>query len=124
MLTKKLIVALLSMGVSQAALAHAALLKSVPAPRAAMSHSPSKVRLWFNEKIEPSYATIQVLTSDGKPLLTRPASVDKADPKLLVLELPQLVVGEYTVKYRVMSVDGHLVDYGFTFSVKRAQDQP
>ena len=26
--------------------------------------------------------------------------------------------GAYTVKYRVLSVDGHTVDYGYTFSVK------
>ena len=121
MLTKKLIVALLCLGIEQAAVAHAALLKSEPARRAALSQAPSKIRLWFNEKIEPSYATIQVLKSDGKPLMTKPASVDKTDPKLLVLELPQLEAGDYTVKYRVMSVDGHLVEYGFTFSVKRAQ---
>ena len=122
--THQLAVALLALGFGSAALAHAALLKSEPAKRAALTQSPSQVRLWFNEKIEPTYATIQVLLPDCKPLPTKPARVDKTDPKLLVLELPQLEAGDYTVKYRVMSVDGHLVDYGYTFSVKRAQGQP
>jgi copper resistance protein C len=44
--------------------------------------------------------------------------LDKDDPKLLVLPLPVLVPGAYTVKYRVLSVDGHTVDYGYTFSVE------
>jgi methionine-rich copper-binding protein CopC len=28
------------------------------------------------------------------------------------------VPGTYAVKYRVFSVDGHTVDYGYTFSVE------
>jgi len=124
MLMNKLMVALLCMGMSHVVLAHAALLKSEPARRVVLSQSPSQIRLWFNEKIEPSYASIQILKADGSALSLQAARVDKKDPKLLVLELPPLEAGDYTVKYRVMSVDGHLVDYGYTFSVKRAQGQP
>ncbi len=119
-----LMAGLMMLAFSPAALAHAALVKSEPARRAALTKPPSQVRLWFNEKIEPAYATIHVFRQDGVPVLHPLARVDKNDAKLLVLELPQIGPGAYTVKYRVLSVDGHTVDYGYTFTVKSASGSP
>lgn len=98
--------------------AHAALVKSEPARRATLSKSPRQVRLWFNERLEPEYATITLIKDGGSQIATESARVNKDDAKLLVLDLPALVPGDYTVKYRVLSVDGHTLDYGYTFSVK------
>lgn len=109
---------LLALAYSPSVLAHAALVKSEPARRAALAKPPQQVRLWFNERIEPAYATIQVYREDGVPLVLTTARVDPADGKLLVVDLPKFDSGTYTVKYRVLSVDGHTVDYGYTFSVK------
>ena len=119
-----LMAGLMALAFAPAALAHAALVKSEPARRAELSKAPSQVRLWFNEKIEPAYATIHVLRQDGVQVVHPPARVDKDDAKLLVLQLPQLDPGAYTVKYRVLSVDGHTVDYGYTFTVKSASGSP
>ena len=112
------LVAVLALASADAALAHAALVKSEPARRATLSKSPSQLRLWFNERLEPEYATISVIREGAGPVTTQKARVDKDDPKLLALELPMLSPGTYTVKYRVLSVDGHTVDYGYTFTVK------
>lgn len=112
------LVAVLVMALTDVAWAHAALVKSEPARRAALSKPPSHVRLWFNERIESEYATISVIRDGAGPVETPKAQVDKNDPKLLVLPLPVLVPGAYSVKYRVLSVDGHTVDYGYTFSVQ------
>lgn len=99
--------------------AHAALVRSEPARRATLSKAPTQIRLWFNERLEPAYASIKLYAEDGaKQIDTTNAAVDAADPKLLVLELPPLAPGQYTVKYRVLSVDGHTVDYGYTFTIK------
>ncbi len=99
--------------------AHAALVKSEPPRRAVLSKAPRQIRLWFNERLEPAYASISIQRDgDAKPIDAPRATVDAADPKLLVLELPALAPGQYTVKYRVLSVDGHTVDYGYTFTVK------
>lgn len=119
-----LMAGLLALAFSPAALAHAALVKSEPARRAVLSKAPAQLRLWFNEKIEPAYATIHVFRQDGTPVVHPLARVDKDDGKLLVLELPKLEPGAYTVKYRVLSVDGHTVDYGYTFTLKHAADSP
>jgi hypothetical protein len=112
------LVAVLALAGTSAAWAHAALVKSEPARRATLSKPPPQVRLWFNERLEPAYATISVIRDGAGPVATSKAQVDKDDPKLLVLPLPVLVPGAYTVKYRVLSVDGHTVDYGYTFSVE------
>ncbi len=110
--------ACLAMASTGTAWAHAALVKSEPARRATLSKPPQQVRLWFNERLEPAYATISVIRDGAGPVATAKAQVDKDDPKLLLLLLPVLVPGAYTVKYRVLSVDGHTVDYGYTFSVE------
>lgn len=119
-----LMTGLMALAFAPAALAHAALVKSEPARRAELSKAPAQVRLWFNEKIEPAYATIHVFRNGGVPVVHSTARVDKDDAKLLVLDLPPLDSGAYTVKYRVLSVDGHTVDYGYTFTVKSASGSP
>jgi copper resistance protein C len=35
-----------------------------------------------------------------------------------VLPLPELAPGKYSIKFRVLSVDGHVVDSTFDFTVK------
>ena len=46
------------------------------------------------------------------------------DPKAIVLPLPELAPGKYTVKFRVLSVDGHVVDSSYDFTVKsKAQEK-
>jgi len=99
--------------------AHAGLEKSEPARRATLSKAPKKIRLWFNERLEPDYASVKLYGEDGEKLIETPkAVVDAMDPKLLEMELPPLPPGQYTVKYRVLSVDGHTVDYGYVFTIK------
>jgi hypothetical protein len=109
---------------SPCAFAHAALVKSEPARRAALVAPPNQVRLWFNERLEPAYATIHVFRPDGGQVALPPARLDQQDGKLLVVDLPKFEPGTYTVKYRVLSVDGHTVDYGYTFTVKKAPGSP
>jgi hypothetical protein len=108
--------ALLALPLSAAA--HALLAKSEPARRAVLSKPPAQVRLWFNERLEPAFCTLSVLDAAGKPVTTAAAHVAAEDPKLLELTLPSLAPGTYTVRYQVLSVDGHTVKSSFTFSVK------
>lgn len=104
-------------GLHTAAHAHAAMVKSEPARRAVLRKAPKQLRLWFNERLEPAYASIVLSRGDTQAVATGKAQVDAGDPKLLVLDLPPLEPGAYTVRYRVLSVDGHTVVYGYTFSI-------
>ena len=103
-----------------AAWAHAKLVKSEPAQRAVLGHPPSKLRLWFNERLEPAFSIATVVDASGNRVTSTEAAVSSTDPKLLVLPLPLLGKGAYTVQYQVLSVDGHTVKSTFRFEIREA----
>lgn len=98
--------------------AHAQLIKAEPARRAILDKAPTQVRLWFNEEIEGAYTSLSVLKANKKPVTDAKPRVVSDDPKSIVLSLPDLKPGKYSVKFRVLSVDGHIVDSTFDFTVK------
>jgi hypothetical protein len=98
--------------------AHSKLVKSEPPQRAVLSKSPEHVRLWFNEEIEGDYATLVVLDAAKHPVTDLKPHVAQDDAKSIVLPLPELQPGKYSVKFRVLSVDGHVVESSFDFVVK------
>jgi copper resistance protein C len=98
--------------------AHAQLIKAEPARRAVLAEAPTQVRLWFNEEIEGFYTSLTVLDADNKPVTEAKPYVASDDPKSVILSLPELPEGKYLVKFRVLSVDGHVVDSSFKYTVK------
>ncbi len=100
-----------------AALAHAVLVKSVPAQRALVVESPPRVELWFNERLEPAYSKASVTNEAGVQVDLGDVAVSAEDPRRLAISLPPLPPGRYTVSFRVLSVDGHVVEAAFTFTV-------
>jgi methionine-rich copper-binding protein CopC len=104
--------------VPTAALAHAVLVKSIPAQRSSLTESPPRVELWFNERLEPAYSRASVTDEAGTQIDLRDALVSKEDARRLSLSLPPLRPGRYSVKFRVLSVDGHVVESNLTFTVK------
>jgi hypothetical protein len=112
-----LIMALCAGLYSAPASAHAMLTKAEPARRAQLTHPPKEVRLWFNEEVEKDYAALSVLHAD-KPVTEAKPRIADDDPKSIILPMPELAPGKYTVKFRVLSVDGHVVDSSYDFTVK------
>jgi copper resistance protein C len=112
-----LIIALAAGLHSTPASAHAMLTKAEPPRRAQLTRPPAQVRLWFNEEVEKDYAALTVIQGD-KPVTEAKPRVAEDDPKAIVLSLPELPPGKYTVKFRVLSVDGHVVDSSYDFTVK------
>jgi methionine-rich copper-binding protein CopC len=102
------------------AAAHSVLVRSDPARRAIVTRAPERVRLWFSERIEPAYATLSVWSETGKQVDAEDAEVDASDPALLSVGTHNLRPGNYTVRFRVLSVDGHVVESSFTFTVRAA----
>ena len=103
---------------SSPVLAHAQLVKAEPARRAALDKAPTQIQLWFNEEIEGAYTTLTVSGSNKKPVTDEKPSVVSDDPKSIILQIPQSKPGKYTVKFRVLSVDGHVVDSTYNYTVK------
>jgi methionine-rich copper-binding protein CopC len=98
--------------------AHAYLVRSTPAARATVGRSPERVQLWFNERLEPAYSRVSVWGRDGKRVDVGDVEVAPAEPTRLSVGVPALPGGAYTVKYRVLSVDGHVVEAEFGFTVR------
>ncbi|MBL80055.1 MAG: copper-binding protein [Nitrosomonadaceae bacterium] len=103
--------------------AHAQLIKAEPARRAALDRAPEQIRLWFNEEIEGAYTTLTVFGSNKKLITNAKPRVVKDDPKSIVLPIPETKPGKYTVKFRVLSVDGHVVDSTFNYTVKNKVEE-
>jgi len=97
---------------------HAVLVRSVPASRAALKEAPARVQLWFSERLEPAFSSLGVWSAAEAQVDLRDASVASDDPKRLSVTLAPLGPGSYTVRYRVLSVDGHIVDSRFSFTIR------
>ena len=99
-------------------LAHSMLVKAEPPRRAVLATTPTQVRLWFNEEIEGDYASLVVLDAEKHPITEIKPQLAPDDRKSIILPLPELAAGKYSVKFRVLSVDGHVVESSFDFTVK------
>jgi methionine-rich copper-binding protein CopC len=97
--------------------AHASLVASAPAQRATIAHPPPRVVLTFNERLEPAYTRVSVWDAGGQQVDLKDAALDSENQKIVNVSLPPLPPGRYTVRYRVLSVDGHIVEASFVFSV-------
>jgi methionine-rich copper-binding protein CopC len=97
---------------------HAYLVRSVPAARTTVARAPERVQVWFNERLEPAYSRLSVWGRDGKRVDAADVAVAVDEPTRLSVGVPALPAGGYTVKYRVLSVDGHVVEGEFAFTVR------
>ena len=111
---------LLLLAVAARAAGHSLLVRSRPGRGATVARAPERVQLWFSERIEPAYATLSVRSHAGTQVDAGDAAVDPGDPTLLSVTTPTLGPGRYTARFRVLSVDGHVVESSFAFTVKAA----
>jgi methionine-rich copper-binding protein CopC len=110
-------------GLPPLAYAHAALIKAVPGSRAVVRAMPSRIELCFNEAIELKFSSVHLLDAKGASL--RLGNVQPGrDPRCLAVGIAAvgLSAGVYTVNYRVLSQDGHVVEYGYQFTVNPEPD--
>jgi copper resistance protein C len=97
---------------------HASLVRSSPARRATLTTPPDRVQLWFNEAIEPKFSSVSVWDAAGQQVDLGDARVEPEDPKRLTVGLKPLGRGPYRVRFRVLSVDGHVVESEFPFTLR------
>jgi len=123
MLRQKMAIALVALAVPSAAGAHAALVRSVPGNRAVVTQAPPSLDLCFNEAVEVKFSTVTLEDAKGTAVpLGKPAAGDS--PKCIRVPIPAIGSGSFTVHYRVLSQDGHVVEYGYQFSVKTDTKSP
>lgn len=100
--------------------AHSTLLEMEPAERVVIEEPPSTLSLRFNEPIEHDLAVVTIYDWNAKLIFTGNPDGDIERAPLLVFSIPELAQGTYTVKWNVISVDGHPTTDSYAFSVGEA----
>ena len=107
--------------VTAARLPHLKLKRSFPAKDTVLTSSPDAVRLWLTERSELPATKITVTTDAKAPVATEKATrAAGADAPIEAKFAKPLTPGRYTVTWKTMSKDGHVVNGTFGFTVKSA----
>ncbi len=100
-----------------AATPHFGLSKSMPAADTSVD-SPEQIQLWFTQAPEEGSVTIRLIDAGGDLVETGDVERDAEDGKLMSVSVDgALSAGAYTVAWRGIGDDGHVVSSDFTFSV-------
>jgi methionine-rich copper-binding protein CopC len=116
-LPQQLGLAALAAALIQPVSAHAFLDRAAPAVGSSVRTSPTELKLWFTERLEPAFSRVRVQDGSGKQVDRGDGRVDATDGVLLRVSLPRLAPGTYRVTWRVLSVDTHVTEGDFTFDV-------
>ncbi len=102
-----LLLALLALLWPARAAAHANLVRSTPAANAVVAAAPPTVELFFSEPLETA-SLARVVNAQGQTVDKGDSRINPADPNGLLVGLPQLPNGVYTVQWLTVSAaDGH-----------------
>jgi copper transport protein len=96
------------------AFAHASLEQESPAFRERVSTSPREIVLRFDQGVKVLPGAIRVLTVGGKNVAGPARPIDRG----MAASLPHLGKGPYTVRWKALSNDGHVVNGVYTFGVR------
>jgi copper resistance protein C len=99
--------------------AHAILVKSQPTADSTISESPKQIDTWFNDKVGSEYKALAVIDSTGKRVDNKDAAQETFDQSHLYTTVTDLPPDTYTVRYRVVSMDTHIVTGKFKFTIKK-----
>ena len=104
--------------VPSAAWAHAFLDHAQPAVGSTLPSSPSVVKIWFTEEIDPSGTAIKVFNASGKEVDRENSVADHKDNKLDTVGVDELPSGEYKVVWKALCMAGHTTGGSYYFTVK------
>jgi copper resistance protein C len=109
----------LSLALPLPAFSHAILVKSQPEADSTIAESPKQVDTWFNDKVGSEYKALAVINSAGKRVDNKDAAQETFDQSHLYTTVTDLPPDTYTVRYRVVSLDTHIVTGKFKFTIKK-----
>jgi copper transport protein len=100
---------------------HASLAGSSPGNKEVLSQSPGHIHLTFSGKLQSETAlhTLQLQAPDGEDIPLKGMHLMN-DSRVIMATVPALENGNYTVTYRVVSIDGHPISGQYTFEVAAA----
>jgi methionine-rich copper-binding protein CopC len=98
--------------------AHAIMVRSVPVENTTLTESPKQIDVWFNDKVGSEYKALAVIDSKGKRVDNKDLQQETFDQSHLYATVPTLPPDTYTVRYRVVSIDTHIVTGKYQFTIK------
>jgi len=99
------------------AYAHAMLERTEPPVGSEVTASPMQLVLTFTEGVEPLFTTVQVRGPTGADLAVGKPHTEPGNGRKLIVQLPVLGRGKYTVNWHATSVDTHKTEGSFQFTV-------
>ncbi|WP_457797448.1 copper resistance CopC family protein [Methylocystis sp. S23] len=99
-------------------LAHAIVVRTSPPQSGVAEANIGKVDVWYDAGIRDAFAALAVVSASGERVDKRDAAIDSADPAHVSVSVNPLAAGKYTVRYRALSADGHLVSGAWEFEVR------
>lgn len=112
-------VALSSPSEAPSAERHFELRSSVPGADSVLPASPETIQLWFSQEPNPTGARIGLANAAGEAIeIGAAALVPDTATSLRAELLEPLAAGSYTISWRAMAADGHVVTGEIPFSVE------
>ncbi|MEP6843956.1 MAG: copper resistance protein CopC, partial [Pseudolysinimonas sp.] len=105
------------LAVAAPAAAHAVLVSSDPVDGSRLSSSPEQVTLRFDEAVQLVPGTAKVLSATGDRADTAAPRLTSGSTTIVIPLKSELPRGSYTVTWRVISADTHVVVGSITFGV-------
>jgi methionine-rich copper-binding protein CopC len=98
--------------------AHAFLERAVPPVGSDVSPSPPQLELTFTEGVEPLFSSVQLHNAQGTAVSIGKVTTAPGNDRVVIIKLPTLPTGSYTVIWHATSVDTHKTEGNFKFTVK------
>ncbi len=96
---------------------HFALSKSTPEAETSV-RAPAEIRLWFTQEPQEGTASIRLMQGEDSGVDVGEVRQAADDPKSFSVGIDgTLAAGDYTVSWRGMGADGHVVRDSFAFTV-------
>jgi copper transport protein len=108
--------ALVALALPAGASAHATLLQAAPGFGKRLERTPQLVRLTFDQSVKALPDAIRVYDAKGR--LVSGEALTEGDQRLVDAPVSRLARGAYTVRWRAVSADGHVISGVFTFGVR------
>jgi methionine-rich copper-binding protein CopC len=100
------------------AFGHAFLERAQPPVGSEADSPPPRIVLTFTEGVEPLFSVVELRDPNGTVVPTDRPRTSPDDNRQLIVDLPVLAHGEYTVTWHVTSVDTHKTEGSFRFKVR------
>ncbi len=116
---RTLLILALCVGTFSPAFAHAFVDHASPAVGGTVHASPVEIKVWFTEKLVLHSSDLRVLDASGTQVDKHDKHLDRRNGELLIVSIPALKPGRYTVVWRAVPEDNHITNGAFRFTVGR-----